>query len=115
MHAIPFKLNFTYWVHLFITVLSWFIPFLFDWRIGLSIYAIILGQFLVFDRCLLNRAHALEDTGTDHTFYAHLMEQLGMTVDRPKVKAFVRSYIYVVLSGMAIAWQVWLGKPPIIL
>jgi hypothetical protein len=61
MQTIPSTLNATYWLHFGLTVLSWFIPFLFDWRLVLCAYSIVLLQFVIFGGCLMNRGHALND------------------------------------------------------
>ena len=109
MQTIPSTFNATYLLHLGLTILSWFIPFLFDWRLVLCAYSVVLLQFVVFGGCLMNRGHALNDTENDHTFYAHLMENAGLKVNRTKVKGFVRSWIYVLLGSIAVLWQVILG------
>jgi len=109
MQTIPSTLNATYWLHFGLTVLSWFIPFLFDWRLVLCAYSIVLLQFVVFGGCLMNRGHALDDAENDHTFYAHLLENAGISVNRSKVKNFVRSWLYVVLGSVTVLWQVILG------
>lgn len=110
MQAISSKFNSTYWLHLGLTILSWFIPFLFDWRLVLIAYSIVLLQFIVFGGCLMNRGHGLEDADNDHTFYAHLLEGVGIRLDRGRVKSFVRSWMYVVLASIALIWQVAIGK-----
>ena len=67
------KHNFMFWFHVFITSLAWVGPFLFSWYLMLTAYAIILLQFLVFDKCLLNSKHELTDS-EDATFYSYLFE-----------------------------------------
>lgn len=114
MQTISSKLNATYWLHLGLTVLSWFIPFLFDWRLVLTAYCIVLAQFLVFGGCLMNRGHGLEDADNDDTFYAHLLEGVGLKFNRANVKVFVRSWIYVILGSIAMIWQVVLGMSPLL-
>jgi hypothetical protein len=112
--AIPVRYNLTFWLHLFVTAFSWFIPFLFDWKLVLLAYGSVVLQFAVFGGCLMNRAHALKDEGNDHTFYAHLLERLGFRFSRQRVKTFVRLWIYVLLGIAAVSWQVGLGYPALV-
>jgi hypothetical protein len=111
---IPVRYNLTFWLHLLVTALSWFIPLLFDWKLVLLAYTAVMLQFSLFGRCLMNRAHDLEDTGNDHTFYAHLLEHLGFRFDRRRVKTFVRFWIYVLLGVMAVTWQVGFGQEALV-
>ena len=63
---------------------------------------------------VMNRAHDLEDTGNDHTFYAHLLEHLGFRFERRRVKNFVRFWIYILLGVMAVTWQVGFGQEALV-
>jgi len=105
--------NFMFWLHLFLTMLSWFIPVLFWWPIVLFAYGTVLMQFVVFNRCIMNKDHGLNDDG-DFTFYAFLLEQLGFTPDRPKTKIIVRKWIYVFLGSVTILWQLVLKQDHLI-
>jgi hypothetical protein len=102
-----------FWFHLFITMLSWAAPFLFDWKWTLLAYCIVLLQFVVIGGCIVNRGHNLDDSG-ENTFYAHLLEIIGFRFDRQKVKTFVRFWIYVILAGVTIVWQLVLNKASIV-
>jgi hypothetical protein len=106
--------GFIFWFHLFITVLSWFAPFLFTWYLPIAVYVIVLLQFFVFGRCVLNRAHDLTDEETDSTFYAFLMESVGFKVNYKKVKRFVRFYLYFILTGITLMWQLVLHNAPLL-
>lgn len=112
--TIPTKVNGTFWIHLFLTAISWFIPFLFDWKLVVSAYTVVLMQFVLFGGCLMNRGHGLEDSNNDHTFYAHLLEHLGFKFNRRKVKIVVRLWIYVFLTAVTLLYQVVLGFEPAI-
>lgn len=105
--------NFMFWFHLFLTMLSWFIPFLFWWPLVLTAYSIVLLQFVFFKRCLMNEGHALDDDG-DFTFYAFLLEQIGFRPNRAKTRVFVRFWIYIILGTVTILWQIVLGKDHLI-
>ena len=48
-----------FWLHLFVTGLAWFAPFLFSWKILLLVYGAVMLQFAIFGRCLLNEQHGL--------------------------------------------------------
>lgn len=106
--------GFIFWFHLFITMLSWFAPFLFSWYLPIAVYAIVLLQFFVFGRCVLNRAHDLTDEETDSTFYAFLMETVGFKVNYKKVKRFVRFYLYFILTAITLTWQLLLHNAPLL-
>lgn len=105
--------NFAFWFHLFITALAWVAPFLFPWQWVVSVFGIIILQFLVFKRCLLNASHDL-NAREDATFYSYLMEACGMQVNHRKVKRFVHDYLYAILGLVALFWQVYLGNKPLL-
>lgn len=105
--------NLAFWIHLFITVLSWFAAFLFDWRVVVVVFLIIWLQFRVFGRCLLNKAHGL-DTREGNTFYNVLLETAGFKTDHLKVKKIVHGWLYILLAALAVVWQVGLGIAPLI-
>ena len=46
-----------FWFHLFITVLSWFAPFMFTWYYLLPVYWTVMLQFAVFNRCLVKKGY----------------------------------------------------------
>lgn len=104
--------NFMFWLHLFLTMLSWFIPFIFWWPIVLVAYATVLMQFVVFNRCIMNKEHALDDD-ENFTFYAFLLERIGFKPDHVKTKKIVRKWIYVFLASVTILWQIVLQKEPL--
>ena len=103
-----------FWFHLFITALSWFAPFLFTWYLPIAVYILVLLQFAVFDRCVLNKEHALSDADEDSTFYAFIIEAVGFKPDRKRVKRFVRWYLYFILTATTLIWQLGLGNAPLL-
>lgn len=105
--------NFIFWFHVFITALAWVGPFLFSWPWMIAAYTIVVLQFIVFDRCLLNAQHNLTDS-EDSTFYSYLFEACGMTVNRPFIRMIVRKYLYVLLGLFTLLWQVILGFKPLL-
>lgn len=105
--------NFSFWFHLFITILAWVGPFLFSWYLMLIAYGTVVLQFMVFNKCLLNKHHDLHDEN-DNTFYSYLFEQMGMTVNRARLKRFVRRYVYILLAAFTILWQVVAGVEPLL-
>ena len=110
-HSIKSDLVFV--VHLFITLLAWVAPFLFSWKILVPVYGIVLLQFAVFGRCLMNKEHDMEESD-DATFYSHLFEKMGLQPNRSRMKFYVRKVIYPVLSGVAVFWQEGLGIAPLL-
>jgi hypothetical protein len=100
-------------LHLFFVIASWCVPFLFDWRLVCAVYTVVMLQFWVFGRCLMNEGHGTDDVGSDETFYAQLLERLGFRFSRSAVKTVVRKWLLPVLGLVAIGWQVGLGKSPL--
>lgn len=106
--------NFTFWFHVVVTLLAWIGPFLITWKLMVPAYLVVLLQFVIFKRCLLNSRHALSDAG-DTTFYSYLFEQIGYRPNRKTLKLWVRRYFYVILSAFTLFWQVLLGVEPLLL
>jgi len=100
--------NFSFWFHLFITILAWVGPFLFSWYLMVTAYLIVILQFMVFNKCLLNAKHDLK-TDDDATFYSYLFEQMGIEVNRTRLKKFVRLYLYPLLGMFTMVWQLYFG------
>lgn len=105
--------NFSFWFHLFITVLAWVGPFLFSWYLMITAYLIVIVQFMVFNKCLLNAKHDL-NVNDDATFYSYLFEQVGINVDRTRLKKFVRRYMYILLGAFTFWYQYVLGIEPLL-
>lgn len=105
--------NFIFWFHVVITSLAWVGPFLFSWYLMVPAYLIVLLQFLIFKRCLLNGKHQLDDDN-DTTFYSYIFEKLGIRVNRATLKLLVRRYFYVILSILTLVWQLVLGFEPVL-
>lgn len=104
-----------FWFHLALLLGSWAAPFLVSWPYLIGIYAIVLLQFAVLGRCVVNRLHELHDDQSNHTFYADILERLGFQPDRAKVRSFVRSWIYLVLLCVGLLWQEVLGHAPLLI
>ena len=111
--AVESEHNLVFWFHVLITSLAWIGPFLFSWYLMVPAYMIVLLQFLVFGRCLLNGQHKLDDS-SDTTYYSYLFEKLGMNVNRSNLKLWVRRYFYIILSVLCILWQVVAGFEPLL-
>jgi hypothetical protein len=102
--------NAVFWFHLFITLLAFAAPFLFSWYWIVPIYLLVLLQFKVFNRCLLNARHSMDDTNT--TFYSYLLLKSGFSHDIQLIKKFVRGPLYWILAGVTLFWQIVLKQPP---
>jgi len=100
--------NGVFWFHLLITLLAWVGPFLLPWWLMIPAYLLVLLQFLIFNRCLLNAQHDLGDEN-DTTFYSYLIEKMGGQVHRATLKLWVRRYIYLILAAFTALWQLGLG------
>lgn len=111
MNLSTIRHEFAFWSHLFVTLLAWVAPFCFSWQILVPAYAVVMLQFAIFGRCLLNREHALEEE-ENATFYSYLLEKMGLHVNRGRVKLLVRRILYPTMSLVAIVWQAVLGNEP---
>ncbi|MBP7399910.1 MAG: hypothetical protein KA954_10015 [Chitinophagales bacterium] len=112
---IPTQYNTMFYVHLFVTILSWVGPFLVDWWLMWIAYGIVLMQFVFFNRCLMNAGHNIEED-KDFTFYAYLLEKLNIHFPRKPLKIFVRSYLYLFLGAYAyILQEVLMYQPPFLI
>jgi hypothetical protein len=73
-------------------------------------YALVVLQFIVFEKCLLNAQHGLmEDQDTDATFYSELFSTVGIRHNRKKLKRFVRIWLYPLLALWTLVLQLFLG------
>jgi hypothetical protein len=106
--------NLIFWAHLALVAIGWLGPFLIDWRWMCIGYAVIFTQFMIFDKCLLNAEHGVDDTKDDYTFYAELFEAMGYFPNRKLLKKVVRTWLYFFLAAVAIGWQVGLGMKPLL-
>ena len=100
-----------FWFHLFITLLSWVAPFMFSWYYLLPVYWMVMLQFAVFNRCLINKEHSLGEDD-NMTFYAHILELVGFNFKRDNVKFFCRRLLYPFLTTVTLIWHVVLGNTP---
>ena len=78
-----------------------------------SVYSLVIAQFIIFKRCLMNKKHGLEES-EDHTFYAELFELMGFQPNRRALKTFIRNYLHVILAVFTLIWQVGLGFEPLL-
>jgi len=107
------EINSMFWMHLFVTSLAWVGPFLFSWYLMLIAYSLVQLQYQVFNRCLMNNGHALNEENYQ-TFYHYLFTKMGMTLDRKMVKFFVRQRLNYFLGAFAVFWQVYLDINPLL-
>lgn len=109
-------LNLAYWLHLLLVILAWTGPFLFSWQLMVAGYTIIMLQFLILKKCVVNNMHDLDDSGY-YIFYTFLLEQVGIYLSekgQKRLYIFIRRLLYPLLSIVAILWQVYLGFEPLI-
>jgi hypothetical protein len=98
--------------HLIVTVGAWFAPFLISWYWLVPIYAAVVLQFWIFNRCLVNAQHQLSEAD-DMTFYAQILETLGFKPPRRRLKFLVRQVLYPVLALFSLFWQITLRQAPL--
>lgn len=106
------KHNFIFWFHLAITLLAFIGPFLFSWYWIVPVYLLVLLQFRVYNRCLLNSKHDMDDTNA--TFYSYLFHQIGIQHNVERVKRFVRGPLYALLAVLTILIQLVYGFKPLL-
>ncbi len=94
--------------HLIITALSWVAPFLVSWYLIVPVYLLVMIQFMIFGRCLVNDAHDLKHNGED-TIYSFALEACGIQVNKPRLYFFVRKLLYPFLITVTLVWQLGLG------
>jgi hypothetical protein len=107
------KAGVAFWLHLLAVIATWFMPFLVSWKIATPIYAAVMIQFAIWGKCLMNEHHGLDESG-GRIFYTELLEKMGFNPDPPLVKTIVRQWLYPILAIVAVIWQVWLGKAPLL-
>lgn len=106
-------LNFSFFLHLAVTILAWLGPFLVSWQLMVTAFVLVQLQFMFFGKCLLNEQHDLKEED-DYTFYAYLLETMGFKTNRKLVKKVVRGGLYWVLAALTIVWQMVLGNEPLL-
>lgn len=100
-------------LHLAITFLAWFAPFLVSWFIIVPVYLLIFLQFVFFGRCLLNKSHNIDSKHGD-TIYSYIFDYLHIAVDKEKLSYFIHKPLYLLLSLVTLVWQVGLGFKPLL-
>lgn len=105
--------NAVFWFHAFITMLAWVGPFLFNWVVICSAYAIVILQHTVLKKCILNDKHGVEES-EDHTIYSAVFEELGLNLPRKPLKKFVRNYLYSLLGVFTFLLQFVFGYKPLL-
>lgn len=110
--TVPTDINGMFWAHLFVTSLAWIGPFLFWWPLMLFAFCLIQLQYKLFNRCLMNKGHALEEVD-NNTFYHFLLTKSGFKLDKQRVKFVVRERLNIFLGLFTIFWQVILGFAPL--
>jgi len=109
------NLNFIFWLHLLLLVLTWTGPFLFPWQLMVLALGLVQVQFLIFGKCLMNEHHDLDESANpDATFYSDLFEMWGIPHNPAKVKFFIRNMMYPLLIVLILLLQVWWGYEPLI-
>lgn len=94
-----------FFLHLVLTLGAWVAPFIIDWRILVPAYLLVMLQFAVFKKCLMNEMHETQES-EDRIFYTELLEYFGWRPNPRKLKFFVRKLLYPTLALVAILWQV---------
>ena len=105
--------NKVFWLHLFVTLGAWVMPFLINWSLACFAYSLVMLQFFVFGKCLMNEQHSVGEED-NNTFYAYLLETLGFQPNRKVLKFFIRKVLYFLLAGFTIFYQVYLGYKPLL-
>lgn len=107
------KSNFLYLLHLLAVIATWLLPFLINWKLAVLVYAVVMIQFAIFGKCLMNEHHGLAESG-DRIFYTDFLEKMGFRPNPARLKLFVRSYLYPGLAVVTLLWQLVLGNEPLL-
>lgn len=107
------SLNVAFWFHLLITILAWLGPILFSWYFMIAAYSIVMVQFQIFGRCLLNKSHNLHDQN-DATFYSVLFDLIGIPYNATRLKYWVRNWFYPILALLTILIQLVFKIEPLL-
>ena len=100
--------NFGFWIHAFVTLLAWLGPFLFNWKVMLVCYFIVIIQHVILGKCVLNDTHGTAEE--DHnTFYSLVFESLGFKPNRKRLHFLARKVFLPVLASFTVLWQVYFG------
>lgn len=105
--------NAVFWIHACITLLAWVGPFLFNWMLMCSAYAIVILQHTVLKKCILNDKHGVDES-EHHTIYSAVFEEMGIPVSRKPLKKFVRNYLYSLLAVFTFLLQFVFGYIPLL-
>lgn len=98
-----------FWIHLFLILIYYLSPFLFNWKIVIFIVVLILLQYRFLGDCFLTK---LEFKKEDKAFFQHYLEKIGINISKRQVD-FIATYIVpFVLPTIAIIWQVLLKHRP---
>ncbi len=101
-----------FWVHFVFVIIAWAGPFVFPWYLMVIGYGVVVGQFLYYNRCLMNEAHGLDESTGDQTFYSVLFESFGFHPNRRRLKIIIRKYLYIILAIATIILQLGMGYKP---
>lgn len=99
-------------VHFILVVLTWVGPFLAWWPLPVGAYCIILLQYILLNKCVMNRHHQLSEAG-GQTFYGHLFDLAGISHDKAKLRFFIRKIMMPMLIVFTILLQEVFGFVPL--
>lgn len=112
MSTQTFKTSFLFWLHLLSVIAAWMIPFLISWKICVVVYAVVMIQFAIWGKCLMNEHHGLDESD-GRIFYTELLEKIGFQPNPYWVKTIVRQWLYPFLALVSVVWQLVLGHAPL--
>ena len=101
-------------MHFVLVIFVWTGPFLFHWSIMMLAYALVIAQFRVLNRCIVNELHGVPDGDEQYeqTFYSQWFEMMGFRPNRRKLKDFIRKYLHELLALFTLVWQLVLEHKP---
>lgn len=97
-----------FWLHLGLEILALGAPFLFSWWIILAAIIFLSIQYYFFGGCVLNKWQF--GTAKDVTFLYPYCQLVGLDVKLPTLKFFMRVVLPAIIFGLAVLWQIVLGK-----
>lgn len=102
-----------FWIHLFLIILAYSSPFLFDWKLILIGVIMLLLQFIILKQCVLTTAQFGDEKYM--TFYTIYLEILGFKFRRKSIYIFMRYVMPFIVLIIALLYQVIFEFKPLLL
>jgi hypothetical protein len=102
-----------FWLHLFVIVFWYVMPFLFSWYWLMFGVVFSYGQGLIINGCVLT--YAQFGKGSDETFFAYYLRKIGINLNKKTAKLIFFWIEPIAIFSVALIWQLILGFKPALL